>query len=203
MNYFWCAIDFLQTYNGAVTAVATVFVAAFTIVLAFVTRRQAKLTTDALELARGEFNATHRPKLVGRALYMIAAFVDRRITLSFLIYNSGDAPAAIDSFKFFATVRGSDVVEFPPIRPETNEPPFSLDVGEQKRCTAVSNDSKLLFQYMDPHSIKIWAPAGADVSFEFRGDITFLDGSGKQRHCSFHRSYNFQTERFTDRRLRI
>ncbi len=35
---------FLADHNGAVTAVATVFIAAFTIVLALVTGRQARLT---------------------------------------------------------------------------------------------------------------------------------------------------------------
>jgi hypothetical protein len=48
---FWYAIDFLQTYNGAVTASATVFIAIFTIVLACVTRRQAKLTNRAIHIS--------------------------------------------------------------------------------------------------------------------------------------------------------
>jgi hypothetical protein len=50
---------------------------------------------------------------------------------------------------------------------------------------------------MDANLIEIYAPDGTDVSFEFRGDIAFLDGTHKTRHCSFHRSYNFQTRRFT------
>jgi hypothetical protein len=36
----WAIIDFLQTYNGAVTAIATVAIGAFTWVLARVTGRQ-------------------------------------------------------------------------------------------------------------------------------------------------------------------
>lgn len=44
----WCVIDFLDKYNGAVTAVATVFIGVFTFVLACVTHRQARLTKEAL-----------------------------------------------------------------------------------------------------------------------------------------------------------
>ncbi|HUZ62165.1 MAG TPA: hypothetical protein VMU82_00470 [Acetobacteraceae bacterium] len=41
----------MQTYNGAVTAVATVFIGVFTCVLARVTRRQGKLTEGAVKAA--------------------------------------------------------------------------------------------------------------------------------------------------------
>jgi hypothetical protein len=38
--------DGLEKYNGAITAVATIFIAIFTIVLARVTGKQARLTTS-------------------------------------------------------------------------------------------------------------------------------------------------------------
>jgi hypothetical protein len=63
LNYTIAVLDFLEKYNGAVTAVATIVVAAFTIVLALVTGRQARLSREAIDLARSEFVATHRPKL--------------------------------------------------------------------------------------------------------------------------------------------
>src|ERR1700733_2684279 len=65
-NIFTTALEFLDKYNGAVTAVATAFIAIFTIVLVFVTGRQARLTTAALNLARQEFVATHRPRVIVR-----------------------------------------------------------------------------------------------------------------------------------------
>jgi len=129
---------------------------------------------------------------------MQAAYADRRITIHFTIYNVGDASADIDSFKFFARVNTHEMIEYPMMGPERHKPPFTLDVGKEIRCTAVTkSESKLLFQYMDANLIEIYAPDGTDVSFEFRGDIAFLDGTHKTRHCSFHRSYNFQTRRFT------
>jgi len=53
----------LETYNGAVTAAATVFIAMFTIVLACVTRKQLRIANGAIKLAREEFISTHRPIL--------------------------------------------------------------------------------------------------------------------------------------------
>jgi hypothetical protein len=52
VGYIISAGRFLEDHNGAVTAVATVFIAAFTIVLALVTRRQAHLTRIAAEAAK-------------------------------------------------------------------------------------------------------------------------------------------------------
>jgi hypothetical protein len=70
MNALNCAagmvisvLNFLEQYNGAVTAVATIFIAIFTIVLALVTGRQARLSRESIDLARSEFAANHRPKL--------------------------------------------------------------------------------------------------------------------------------------------
>jgi hypothetical protein len=44
-------VGFLQSYNGAVTAVATVFIGVFTLVLVIVTRRQAILTKQSVQIS--------------------------------------------------------------------------------------------------------------------------------------------------------
>lgn len=56
-------MDWIEAYNGAITAIATVVMAAFTIVLAIVTARSLRLTKQSVELARNEFISTQRPKL--------------------------------------------------------------------------------------------------------------------------------------------
>jgi len=43
-------IDCLEAYNGAITAIATVFIAIFTIVLAFVTKKQLVLANEQIRL---------------------------------------------------------------------------------------------------------------------------------------------------------
>src|SRR6266446_7879750 len=65
------AIKFLNDYNGAVTAAATVFIGAFTYVLARVTRRQADLTRQSIDLTRQDFLSTHRPVLRVRAFKLV------------------------------------------------------------------------------------------------------------------------------------
>jgi hypothetical protein len=70
INTLWEIIGFLQMYNGAVTAVATVFIGVFTWVLACVTGRQARLTRASIELVRNEFISTHRPRIILRDVCM-------------------------------------------------------------------------------------------------------------------------------------
>jgi hypothetical protein len=66
----WGLVDILQTYNGAVTAVATVIIAAFTVILGLFTislarstRKAADASTRAVQTAQTEFISTHRPRL--------------------------------------------------------------------------------------------------------------------------------------------
>jgi hypothetical protein len=47
----WAIVDFLQTYNGAVTAIATVIIAAFTVILGLFTVSLANATRKAAEAA--------------------------------------------------------------------------------------------------------------------------------------------------------
>jgi hypothetical protein len=54
---------FLHDPAAAITAASTAVIAFFTIVLVFVTGRQARLTRKAIELGNREFIATHRPRI--------------------------------------------------------------------------------------------------------------------------------------------
>jgi hypothetical protein len=56
-NFFWCVVGFLQTYNGAVTAVATIAISVFTFFLVRVSNRQARLTRDAVNVAKRSADA--------------------------------------------------------------------------------------------------------------------------------------------------
>lgn len=54
-------IGVLDAHNGLVTAVATIFVAGFTWTLWLTSRNQGILAQKSIDLARDDFNATHRP----------------------------------------------------------------------------------------------------------------------------------------------
>jgi hypothetical protein len=66
-DYVWSIAEdtlaFVDFHNGGVTAVATVFIAAFTIVLALVTRRQARLTQIAAEATQKAATVAERALL--------------------------------------------------------------------------------------------------------------------------------------------
>jgi hypothetical protein len=62
-DFCWRTIDFLQTYNGAVTAFATIWIAVFTIVLAIVSARQARLTKRTADIAERALVDLERPIL--------------------------------------------------------------------------------------------------------------------------------------------
>jgi hypothetical protein len=94
-DLLWQTIDVLQTYNGAVTAFATGMIAVFTIVLAVVTGKQASLTRQSIDLARSEFIASHRPRLIVRFLQG-PFYDDEGVEFVWITFaNIGDTPAII------------------------------------------------------------------------------------------------------------
>ena len=61
-----CAGHVTYEYRDAVTAVATVFIALFTLTLWLSTKKMMAATKAAVDLASKEFIATHRPKVIVR-----------------------------------------------------------------------------------------------------------------------------------------
>jgi hypothetical protein len=98
VNGLWAVIDFLEKYNGAVTAIATVFIGVFTYVLARVTNRQAKLTREGIELTRKEFVATHRPRVIIRFIQGPFVSDDNRQFIWVIVANIGDSATDIEEF---------------------------------------------------------------------------------------------------------
>ena len=101
MNEFlvWPArtLAFLDAHNGAVTAVATIFIAAFTAVLVSVTGRQARLANVAIKLGRDEFEAEHRLWIAIRSVRISGPIVVNEagfiIPVEFTLENTGTTPA--------------------------------------------------------------------------------------------------------------
>ena len=98
------AIDFLQTYNGAVGAVATVFIAIFTIVLAVISRRQAILTRQSVRIAERALTELERPYLFildyNWLLTEKAKANDTKYGWSYFVMNGGKLPAVITGVKY-------------------------------------------------------------------------------------------------------
>src|SRR4051794_14424832 len=122
-----CIGVIIDENNAAITALSTGVVAIFTIVLAWATSRQAKLTRDAIAVARDEFNATNRPNLRIHFIKRIREDASRSeneqpIVFEFRIENIGLGAAIVTSsniaFDFFSSgdlphpddLAGSDVI---------------------------------------------------------------------------------------------
>jgi hypothetical protein len=131
-NFFWCVVGFLQSYNGAVTAIATLSIGAFTFALVCVTNRQAKLTKESVEIANRALNELEAPfisiKIVSPGLQWNVAKTQLNFgTLTFTYANYGRTPAII--FEGFEDVRGVDVGSgFPPPIEGERGPPMPWGV---------------------------------------------------------------------------
>jgi hypothetical protein len=71
------------------TAISTLVIAAFTIVLALVGYCQARLIHKSIDLARTEFVSTHRPRIVLRDIHLIEDDV------FYMLVNIGDTKATV------------------------------------------------------------------------------------------------------------
>jgi hypothetical protein len=80
---------FVDMHNGAVTALATLAVAAFTFTLWRSTKGMLAATNNSINLARDEFISTHRPKLIVRQFQIDPVTPENPIT----ILGEGDETA--------------------------------------------------------------------------------------------------------------
>lgn len=187
-DLFWSILASIQTWNGAVTAVATVFIAAFTVVLALTTNRQARLTRDSINLARDEFNATHRPRIIMRDPYRDGDKV------LYSLVNNGDAPGTI--------IESRITVEFVPDH-EPIKPLLSVGHDDLGRLTFTPGETKYLtyslhgtdgsfaMLFAGPRRIGNESQNPAFGKVHFAGTIVYIDNSGCQRRSVFRRRWDF------------
>lgn len=90
-----CSLRLIDQHNGFFAALAAVAVAAFTFTLWIATDQQARLTGENIKLAREEFIATHRPKIVIHAVEVTRRDVRDKILIgaSILAFNKGESAA--------------------------------------------------------------------------------------------------------------
>lgn len=141
---FFRSVALADQHNGLIAAVAGVFVAIFTWTLYRTSGRQADLTDETLGLATSEFNATHRPRIKIRNLWLQGAITpEKPILVDIVAVNVGDAKAVIHSF-------GCDFNIIKPkgflpanMTPKGRKPDTSLiwGLGETQRISGVSNDA--------------------------------------------------------------
>jgi hypothetical protein len=178
-------IGFLETYNGAVTAVATVFICAFTFALVCVTNRQAKLTREAINLSNKEFTATHRPRIVIRFIHGPFHDEDGREFIRITFANIGDTEATIYAV-------GGDLARRN--RQSGDWRPPGLDT-EPKEISPIA----LLSGERYEHTITAKKPVSdldlfGDITDTFElcavGAVRYRDGNGITRETAFFRIWH-------------
>ncbi len=176
----------MQTYNGAVTAIATVFIAIFTIVLASVSGRQAKLTRQAVELANKEYVSTHRPRLILRDAILEAENV------IYLLLNVGDTKATIvESWILVEFVE--DGTRMRPIRSFGHDDlkKLVLKGGESKELTyPIPNEVSFAIRWPEAIRIGIEDKPGLIGKTYFVGALVYEDDLGVKRRTIFRRRWD-------------
>lgn len=98
-NWLWRVLDFCQTYGGAITALATVAIGIFTLVLVIVTRRQAILTKQSVRISERALVDLERPYIYIFGAKGIEGEFEREDPYYYLEYsvaNYGRTPATIE-----------------------------------------------------------------------------------------------------------
>jgi len=193
-NYAACDIAlsigcFLEAHNGAITAVATLAIATFTLTLWIATRDLWNAGKDQLKLVRDEFISTHRPKLIVRQFELDQLVPDQPIKIQFSIVNIGDTEAI---WKYFASEvalwnrRNWEPPGVDRIVKPISQPPIKN--GQRVSVTSQSrfNITAAQIQAVEHGGLIICAV----------GELTYVDALGTQRRTGFRRNYDCNTAMF-------
>lgn len=184
MNCLDHFLDWLNTNSGAITAIATGVIAWFTVSLATVSRRQAELISDQIQLARDEFNATHRPKIIVRGFFMMKPDLPpgEPVRFGFVAHNIGETPGTIVEISTAATVLQAD-----------DQVPQNSGIPGPKtlNLTLASGQHEVLptgdgYTITDSDAIEIGAGNSVLLCV---GVVIYVDGAKIRRQTGFSRRY--------------
>jgi hypothetical protein len=167
------------------TAISTLMIAAFTVVLALVGWRQARLTREAINLTRAELNLTHRPKVIVKSFQMMGdgdLKVGEAPNWIFVGQNIGDSPARV------IQVRSGTIVLKAKEKIPTD---ISFSFHEDFKITLVSREKELFpanggNTLEGNQAMEIFAGSHALLCM---GIIVYTDENGIQRETGFCRRY--------------
>jgi hypothetical protein len=179
--FFWQVGKFLQDYNGAITAIATV-------IIAYLTYTIYKATVALKNLGRDEFYASHRPRLVIRRVRFRD---DLPLRIGFVITNVGDADAEIEQSDVQAVVSG---IREGARRLDYNFPPnnrvgsLRIGVGETGRPNPVNVDG-----VTDRPEV---AMRQTTYAITLYGYLLYKNPGGARGYTAFHRTWHHALQEF-------
>jgi hypothetical protein len=185
-----CEAVSLNENNGAVTAVATLGIAAFTLILWLATNRQALLTAQIIALTREEFLASHRPLLIVHSIRILESDHSKRpddqpLRVQFGVINAGTSAGTVTgSAVYLHVLYRIDRPYLLELVPNNIIPPRRFDVGAADNRVEVAFDR-------DGYGTFVNNP---DKTPYLSGYIVYEDGRGHARTTFFCRQF----ERFPE-----
>lgn len=178
-----CAGHVVFEYRDAATALATVFIALFTFTLWQSTKGMMAATQKAVDLARQEFIATHRPRLIVRYIQGPFHNDEGHRFVWITIVNTGANNAMIEAFGADLALRRDDDDEWeaPGLDAglKTIEP-IVLACGQRHVFTATAKTS-------DATEQAIFRDASGDHQLCAVGMVRYKDVNGVARDTGFFR----------------
>jgi hypothetical protein len=183
-------IAWADIHNGLVTAFATVGIGIFTLTLWNTSRQQGRIAQASIDLARQEFIASHRPKIIVSGFQMQSdpeLRIGEKVEFIFVARNVGDSPARV------IEVRSATFVlkEKAPIPSDITFPfkeKFAITLVSQEHELFPGNGGSEL-EGNEPMEI-----FGGSKILLCMGTIVYLDESGTRRETGFCRRYRSRNQ---------
>jgi hypothetical protein len=169
----FCAVFGRILDPNNLTAISTFFIAAFTIVLAWVGYRQLRLIRKSIDLARQEFAATHRPQIVVRFIHGPLHDENAFEFVCITLVNKGETDGTIVAIRHDLARRKG--------RGDWLPPGLATDVKPVMPITLLSGERYVInVKAQSPTGDKeIFAEAVDDSELCVVGCIQYRDGNGR------------------------
>lgn len=188
---------FLSVIGPAISALATIYIAWFTLELRHSTDKLWDASQEQTKLARNEFLATHRPELVVRS-FLFSKLPDApddtgltdEYRITFWIANKGRSPATLVGARFQPFLGLTELI---PGRNELLANP--LATWDNTRATIAPGANIRHDVTTRASSVRMAAiDMGIDkTDLFFLGRIGYADNEGTRREIGFGRQYNIKT----------
>ena len=173
--------------SSTITAIATAAIGYFTYTLYTTSAEQSRLTRESIELARQEFVATHRPKIIVYGMEVSLPGDDKPRHVHFRYVNAGDTDASVTSIESHIHYSKGMVVRagLELQRHDVIEQPILVRSGANG--FAITPDGAGFINLVR---------SGKDGVVFCVGVIVYRDSNGIERRTGFCRWFDGQSERW-------
>jgi hypothetical protein len=160
------------------------------------TEESARISQQSIDLARAEFTATQRPKLLVRELHIFPPTPTHpTVGVRFVIANSGAGPAEIVESHIELQLIENFVIL--PLQPAEVANPIGNTVIEPGGHIYKEYDSRIGdLAFMNERNRQWQNSAEPHTKVWFRGFLVYADKNGLKRRTAFCRGYDFRAHRF-------